>query len=60
MSRGRGPRGGPPLPEGVDVDYPLDYMFPVKVLSQDHRDEYLRLVATLFDELRAAADSKRR
>ena len=23
MSRGRGPRGGPPLPEGVDVDYPL-------------------------------------
>ena len=23
MSGGRRPRGGPPLPEGVDVDYPL-------------------------------------
>jgi hypothetical protein len=22
-ARGRGPRGRPPLPEGVDVDYPL-------------------------------------
>jgi hypothetical protein len=35
-----------------------DYSFPVKVLSEDHRDEYLRVVSWLFRELQTAAELK--
>lgn len=37
----------------------MDHMFAVKVLSEDRRGEYLRVVTELFDALRTAAGSKR-
>ena len=37
---------------------PVDYEFPVTVLSEEHRDEYLSLVSTLLHDLRSAAESK--
>lgn len=35
-----------------------DHTFPVKILSEDHRDEYLRFVSQLFRELQTAAQAR--
>jgi len=35
-----------------------DYTFPVSVLSEEHRDEYLRVVSRLLQELQTAAEEK--
>jgi len=43
MSRGRGPRGGCPPPEGVDVGYPLGH---------DHLQAYLDEFAFRFNRRR--------
>ena len=56
MSRGRGPRGGCPPPEGVDVACPLAPMMTL-TLSCDHRpvdgargEQFLGALADLVEE----------
>ena len=53
--------GGRVDPETGDfVGTTSDRMFPVKVLSESHHEEYLDLVKTTLDEIRAAAENKGR
>jgi len=51
--------GGRVNPEKGDLEgITSDHMFPIKVLSESHREEYLELVKKTLDEIRAEAEKK--
>ena len=43
----------------VDLGASKDYPFPIKVISEAQRDQYLQLVGETVDAIRAAAHAKK-